>query len=260
VESSLTPQYNAVTVALDPTVPSAQVAQLSAEYGSRVRIIQSAQGWVPQSSRDIETGPIHGGIYVSSLLGNCTFGSGDFLNGAGQYYSITAGHCAGSNFYQGKNGAGPLIGQDHGNHYVPGGSSNCDCMGVGPLASDKVATGVLVNNNELFQYTHTAGKSEQEPGTPICISGAAEYESYGSILCGTVVSDEASVPYTDGSFTLIDATTTNISGTLAGDSGAPYGNGGAFIGIHAAQNTGLGETALTKAYNVAAALGGNFEY
>jgi hypothetical protein len=260
VESSVTPQYNAVTVALDPTVSSAQVAQLSAEYGSRVRIIQSAQGWVPQSSRDIDTGPIHGGIYVSSTLGDCTFGYGDFLNGAGQYYSITAGHCRGSSFYQGKSTAGPFVGQDHGNQYVPGGSSNCDCMGVGPLAADKVATGVLVNSNALFHFTHTAGKSEQIPGTPICISGAAEYESYGSILCGEVLSDEASIPYTDGSFTLIDATTTNISGTLAGDSGAPYGNGDAFIGIHGAQNTGLGETALTKAYNIAAALGGNFQY
>jgi hypothetical protein len=123
-----------------------------------------------------------------------------------------------------------------------------------------VATGVLVNNNALFHYTHTAGKSEKIPGTPICISGAEEYESYGHILCGVVVSDEAAVPYTDASFTLTDATTTNITGTLAGDSGAPYGNGGAFIGIHAAQSTGLGETAPTKAYNVAAADGGNFQY
>jgi hypothetical protein len=66
--------------------------------------------------------------------------------------------------------------------------------------------------------------------------------------------------YSDATFTLIDATTTNISGTFAGDSGAPYGNGGAFIGIHAALNPDLGETALTKAYNVAAELGGNFQY
>jgi hypothetical protein len=259
-ESSVTPQYNAVTVALDPTVTSGQVAQLSARYGSRVRIIRSAQGWVPQSSRDIESGPIHGGIYVSSSLGNCSFGYGDFLNGAGQHYSITAGHCRGSNFYQGKNQAGPFVGQDHGNHYVSGGSSNCDCMGVGPLAADKVATGVLVNSNALFHYTHTAGKSEQTPGTPICISGAEEYETYGHILCGVVVSDEATVTYVDATFTLIDATTTNITGTLEADSGAPYGNGGAFIGIHAAANPGLGQTALTKAYNIAAADGGNFQY
>jgi hypothetical protein len=73
--------------------------------------------------------------------------------------------------------------------------------------ADKVATGVLVNNNALFRYTHTAGKSEQEPG-----------------------------------------------------GGAPYGNRGAFIGIHTAENPGLGQTALTKAYNVAAADGGNFQY
>ncbi len=133
-------------------------------------------------------------------------------------------------------------------------------MAVGRLAANKVATGVLVNNNALYHYTHTAGKSEQIPGTHICISGAAEYDTYGHILCGQVVSDETTIPYMDASFTLTDATTTNISGTLAGDSGAPYGNGGAFIGIHAAQNTGLGESALTKAYNVAAALNGNFQY
>jgi hypothetical protein len=259
VEVSVTPQYNAVTVALDMSAP-AQAAPLSATYGSRVRVIRTAQGFTPQSSRDIESGPIHGGIYVSSLLGNCTFGYGDFLNSLGQHYSVTAGHCRGSNFYQGANGAGPFVGQAHGNHYSPGGSGNCDCMGVGPLAAGKVATGVLVNGNALFHYSHTAGKSEQAPGTPICISGAAEYESYGHILCGAVVSDEVSIPLSDGSFVLTDATTTDISGTLAGDSGAPYGNGGAFIGIHSAQNPGLGESALTKAYNVAAALSGNFQY
>ena len=78
---------------------------------------------------------------------------------------------------------------------------------------------MLVNNNALFHYTHTTGKDEQEPGTPICISGAEEYELYGHILCGVVVSDEETVPYRDPSFTLIDATTTNISGTEDGDSG-----------------------------------------
>lgn len=260
IDASITPQYNAVTVALNTAAPRAQVAPFSARYGSRLRIIRTAQGFTTQSSRDIESGPIHGGIYVSSLLGNCTFGYGDFLNSLGQHYSVTAGHCRGTNFYQGANGAGPFVGQAHGNHYVPGGSGNCDCMGVGPLAADKVATGVLVNNNALFHYTHTAAKSEQVPGTAICISGASEYESHGHILCGTVVSDEATVPLSDGSFDLVDATITDISGTLAGDSGAPYGNGGAFIGIHSAQNTGLGESALTKAYNVAAALSGNFQY
>jgi hypothetical protein len=71
--------------------------------------------------------------------------------------------------------------------------------------------------------------------------------------------NEATVPYVDASFTPIDATTTNITGTSTGDSGAPYGNGGAFIGIHTADNPGLGQTALTKAY-VAAADGGNFQY
>lgn len=260
VEAALTPQYNAVTVALGTTVTAGRVAALSARYGSQLRIVRSATGWTTQSARDIESGPIHGGIYVSSLLGNCTFGYGNFLNSLGQHYSVTAGHCRGSNFYQGANGAGPFIGQAHGNHYSVGGSGNCDCMGVGPLASNKVATGVLVNNNALFHYTHTAGKSEQVPGTHICISGAAEYDSYGTILCGAVVSDEATVPLSDGSFDLTDATITDISGTLAGDSGAPYGNGGAFIGIHSAQNPGLGESALTKAYNVAAALSGNFQY
>ena len=259
IEVSITPQYNAVTVALYTTAPRSQVASLSARYGSRLRIIRSAQGFTPQSSRDIESGPIHGGIYVSSALGNCTFGYSDFTS-AGHYYAVTAGHCRGANFYQGKNGRGPFVGQNYNDQYIVDGSSDCDCMGVGPLPAGKAAKGVLVNNNAVFNYTHTAAKSEQIPGTHICISGAAEYESYGTILCGTVVSDEATIPYQDGSFTLTDATTTDISGTLAGDSGAPYGNSGAFIGIHAANNPGLGESALTKAYHVASGVGGSFQY
>jgi hypothetical protein len=261
VEAMVTLRYNAVTVALDPATPSGQVAQLSATYGSRVRIIRGAQGFVPQLARDIPTGPIHGGIFVSTAIGNCTFGYGDFLNSAGQQYAVTAGHCSGSNFYQGLNQSGPFVGGGHGDHYAHGGTSNCDCQGVGPLAADKVATGVLVNNNALFHFTHTASKAEQSDGTPICISGAAEYDTYGHILCGTVVSDQAAIPYQDGSgYTLTDATVTNIAGTLDGDSGAPFGNGGALIGFHSAISNKLGESALTKAYNEAAAFGGNFQY
>jgi hypothetical protein len=261
VESALTPQYNSITVALNPTTPSSMVAQLSARYGSRVRIIRGVPGWTPQSARDITTGPIHGGIWVSSLLtGGCSFGYGDFANSAHQHFAVTAGHCSGMSFYLGYQQSGPYVGGSHSNKYVAGGSSNCDCQAIGPLAAGMWATGVLVNNNALFNYTATAGKAQQAPGTPICMSGAQEYDTYGSIVCGTVVSDEADATYDNSGYTLTDATTTNIQSTLPGDSGAPYGDGGLFIGIHSAASARLGQSALTKAYNVAANVGGNFQY
>jgi hypothetical protein len=222
VESALTPQYNAITVALDPTTPSAQVAQLSARYGSRVRIIRGVPGWEPPVGPEHHDRAGSRGDMGQLRALERSFGYGDFLNRAGQRFAVTAGHCSGISFYQGYQRSGPYVGGGHADKYVPGGSSNCDCQAVGPLAADKVATGVLVNNNALFHYTVTAGKAQQAPGTPICMSGAQEYDTYGSIICGTVVSDEANVTYDNSGFTLTDATTRNIQSTLPGDSGGPH--------------------------------------
>ena len=134
-------------------------------------------------------------------------------------------------------------------------------MGLGPISTDKRSRYILKDNNALHHYTHTAEKAEHAAGTRTCVSGAASYDTNGGrTVCGVVISDEATIPYSDGyGFTLTDATTTTCD-TLANDSGAPYGSGQAFQGIHAAYSKGLGQSALTKAYNVAGALNGHFVY
>jgi hypothetical protein len=44
--------------------------------------------------------------------------------------------------------------------------------------ANRIMPGNGSTNNALFHYTHTAGKSEQVPGTPICMSGAVEHEYF----------------------------------------------------------------------------------
>ncbi|HEV7209385.1 MAG TPA: hypothetical protein VGN54_11680, partial [Mycobacteriales bacterium] len=77
----------------------------------------------------------------------------------------------------------------------------------------------------------------------------------------TVISGSATIPYQDGNgYTLTDAATTSINGTAQGDSGGPYGNGGTFLGIHAANNPGLGQTAMSKSVHIGQAFSASFYY
>jgi hypothetical protein len=264
VESAVMLPDNAVVLTVDAGAPMDGIPALKHRYPAlKIRVV-SGGGYVPQSSRNFTSGPLYGGEWVSSALstaGGCTVGYSFLINSLNQNYAVTAGHCKGSmTWYQGKYAAGPAIGSAHSNHFSTGGKGNCDCVALGPLPTGKPSTSVLIGGNSLFHYTHTASKAEQGVGTTTCVSGAASYDTNGgNIVCGNVVANNVVVPYSDDSFTLTDATTTTCD-TLANDSGAPYGNGTAFFGIHSAYSTGLGQSAFTKAYNVAAAFNGSFHY
>ena len=264
IESAVSTQENRVVLTVDSQMSSEDRQALATSYGPAVEIRISDGGqYVPQS-RDFPTGRTLAGAWLSSALSTCTIGYGATQNSAGQLYAVTAGHCRGTNFRQGYFYNGNSMGQSHANLFNSG-SGNCDCQAVGPLApSGQAGRDLLIDNNAIYDLTHTGGKPEQSTGTYVCHSGANSYDKNGGhIVCGRVVSDEVSIPYQPdefgNQFVLYDATTASIV-TLHGDSGGPLNKGNALLGLNSAYNTGLAQTAFSKVYNLTARIGLTFLY
>lgn len=263
-ESAVSIRANRVSLTIDGKMPAAEQNELSKSYGPTVALRTSSQGYVAQSTRDMPIGRVYAGAWLSSPLSECTVGYGATQNAEGDLYAATAGHCRGTNFRQGHYYNGTSLGQSHQNHYLDG-SGNCDCQVIGPMApSGQAGRDLLIDNNGLYNLTHTGGKSEQRPGTYVCHSGALSYDTNGGhIVCGNVVDDEVTIPYLPDEFgqrfTLTDATTTTIVVTR-GDSGGPLNAGSALLGILGAYNEGLRQSAFSKVYNVAARTNVTFLY
>lgn len=221
----------------------ADVAAVYAKYGHTGLTATVAAAATATASRDFTSGPLYGGEWVAfgnSIHTLCTMGFADFENAAGQFYSLTAGHCAlnGTAAYQGESTSDPAIGSGvHGNHTYnqPNNTTECDCEGVGPITSSQATDQILVAGNA--HYTFDAIGSPYV-GESTCHSGASSYQSNGgNIVCGTVVSDSSTVSVSSdfGTFTLTDSI--EWSGSLiSGDSGAPMGDGPALVGIASATN------------------------
>ncbi len=244
VQSVLMPQINAVRLTLLKGAPVSLTNGLRARYLNAGLAIDYASAQFQPQSRDLGSGLLYGGEWT----GGCTVGYSKTTGTDGLAYTVTAGHCGNGNRYQGHENQGTYLGFGHNNHYTFGGysSSNCDCVAIGALHSGLATNQVLVANNGLYTYTNTATSGNYTSGQRECMSGAAYADAHGgNLICGQMVGS-GSVPYQDGAYTLTDAGVTSNAGTLAGDSGAPYGNGGSFLGIHAANNPGLGESAFSK--------------
>jgi hypothetical protein len=264
VKSAVDVKANRVSVVLLKTTTTAVVDAILARFGGDQLIVTYVDTpFTEQVSRNETTGPVNGGAWISSggpvNSGNCTAGFSRFRNRAGIYFTVTAGHCDGGTWYEGRNRVGDRIGNGYANGWSVGGTSNCDCVAIGSLTPDHVSNYVLVDNNGLFRYSYTGGTGQFQTGQRACLSGAQYADAHNeAIKCGQIVDGTATVTSAN-QFTLTDAATVNFT-SLAGDSGGPYGNGGYFLGIHNASNFSLNEGALTKAYNMAARFGGQFVY
>ena len=209
----------------------------------------------PQAiSRNAYSGPLYGGSWISNggptAGGNCTAGFSHVLNSLGQWYSVTAGHCGSGTYYQGRNRQGTVLGGGHTNGFAANGTSNCDCVAVGPIGGSRPTKDVLGDGNALFGYTNTGGSAQFQAGQRACLSGAQTADTNNEhIICGTVVLGSTTLTETNG-FHLTDAATVSFE-PQQGDSGGPYGNGGSILGIHSAYNDGLHEGGLSKAVHIA---------
>lgn len=248
VQSVLLPQANVVRLTLLVGTPQSVSAQVRSDLGEAGLLIDYAAAKFQPQSRDLANGLLYGGEWT----GGCTVGYSNTTGTDGLRYMVTAGHCGSGNYYQGKENQGTYLGFGHNNHYAYGGffTSKCDCVAVGSLHDDLATNQVLVFNNGKYTYTNTATPGNYASGQRLCVSGAAYADSNGgNILCGQMLGS-GSVVYGDGPFVLTDAGITSAGGTLAGDSGGPYGNGGSFLGIHAANNILLRESAFSKSTNL----------
>lgn len=265
IKASVSVPTNTVSVIINASTPASVRATLEAKYDDPVvRITSSSDGFEALASRNFHHGRVTAGMWLSSLLSpGCTVGYGATRSADGKLWAVTAGHCSGTTFYLGKDGAqGDEIGQSHQNKYFADDTGNCDCQVVGPMApSGQASRDLLIQNNATYDLTHTGGKPEQGAGTYVCMSGANYYEaSGGQLSCGLVTDDEASVTYPDDPdnpqkiFTLTDATTPGLI-SYHGDSGAPVNAGNALLGVVSAGRRTANEIAFSKAYNISARTG-----
>lgn len=264
------PRVNRVRLVLrDLNKPLQSVVLRATANDPRVQVKHVANSFVPGGptptasvpsatpqaiSRNAYSGPLYGGSWISNggpvAGGNCTAGFSHIYNSLGQWYSVTAGHCGNGTYYQGRNRQGTVLGGGHANGFATSGTSNCDCVAVGPISGSRPTKDVLVDGNALFGYTNTGGSAQFQAGQRACLSGAQSADTNNEhIICGTIVQGSTTLTETNG-FHLTDAATVSFE-PQQGDSGGPYGNGGSFLGIHSAYNDGLHEGGLSKAVHIA---------
>lgn len=267
VSSGVDVKKNRVSLVLKAGTTPSVVAALAKKFGPTTVVSTTPSYFATNStpspssavaplsiSRSAKTGPLYGGAWLSNggptAGGNCTAGFSNILNTRNEYYSVTAGHCGSGTYYEGRNRQGDVLGTGHSNGFIPGGSGNCDCVAVGPLASSHRSNSVLVDGNGLYQYSTTGGGGDFTAGMRACLSGAQSADTNNEhILCGQIVQGSVTITSFQG-FTLIDAATVNFQ-PQDGDSGGPYGNSKHFLGIHSAFNVDLHEGAMTKAIHIA---------
>jgi hypothetical protein len=149
-------------------------------------------------TRNSVSGPVYGGTWISSANpGNgtqpCTASYANAQTNRGTEL-ITAGHCGQSNatWHQGFDKTGPVLGAGGRNGFYNGQTTtNCDCQSIGSLPAGKSTNKILVDRNEQYAYTRLALPGDYYVGRPVCYSGAREYEQYGHMTCGQIMSSRA---------------------------------------------------------------------
>jgi hypothetical protein len=231
VSSSLAPASNILSAQYGPNV----IDVIEEPASSALKLQAGSSDEVPLAggNRNITSGPVYGGEYVTSGPYSCTAG---FSNSHGNnvktnIFMITAGHCqvSGKAWVQGyTTGTKIGAGGDNGFYGYVGKTSYCDCQTVGVLPTGKPTADVLVNDNATYHYTQLP--AAYYTGEPACVSVAQEYTKLGEIICGTITGLSGSL--IDQNVSLVQQIQTSVTNTLGGDSGAPWGNGGQYLGVH----------------------------
>lgn len=227
----------------------------------RVTYLASGSGFDTNVNRNRLSGPAFGGLF-NTLGGGCTLGFSMLRsNSDGKTFSVSAGHCANGN----EGGAtvrmgistasnGTALGPVHRNLSI-GGTTNCDCALIGPIPGANVTARVLIDNDNIFQYTSTGtGSSYGVSSSPVYLSGARTFTSgIGRLIRGTiagtasyVISDtnNASLGTTVSDQVLVN----HDAQPLDGDSGGPWGRGGMWMGLQSASSPS--QSLFSKSSNI----------
>ena len=251
VASSIDIPGNSVVVTIAVDAPANEEQIVTQRY-KNVKI-ETKRGLVntTDGSRDIRSGRVYGGEWISSNQGfRCTNTYTDAKSATNETYGLSAGHCGpiGTTWVQGLGGT-RYIGTVHTNGTFGHSSTICDCAAIGPTPIPGYGTNqVLVNNNNLFTYTRTGSPYV---GEVACHSGAASFELKGVIQCATIGDIHATSyecdPNGGNCFSLFDAIRLPVFAT-SGDSGGPLGDGGSFLGL--LSGGGTNDNYFSKALNV----------
>lgn len=244
---SILEMENVVEVAVTGPLPTARAqveALIEPRYGALLRVVPST-GPRPQADRNRSSGPAYGG---NRYTGGCTIAltNAESRSRPGQFYMVSAGHCRslGDSIRLGTSTSGAPLGgviKNFHQNIRSGGSTNCDCMLVGPLPDlGRRTTIVLINNDEPYQYT-AIGRDYSVNGDDgsyfnnrgVCLSGAVTAEETNQVQCANIVSRTTFFDI-DGNGPggqLFDLVSTSPMRTTGGDSGGPLGAGRNFLGI-----------------------------
>ncbi|WP_375399596.1 hypothetical protein [uncultured Amnibacterium sp.] len=224
--------------------PATVQEELRARYNAPFISVTQGSGPEFQASRNQASGPLYGGIAISTDENQnlCTSGFSRARGGASgtSYYEITAGHCnpPGYHWHEGDystNGDHFGTGTNNNGAYG-GGTSKCDCQSIGPVPASAATKNFLSSNNVVSsQMTGLPSNTDDSAGyginRKVCVSGAVYGQTHGGDLtCGYIGAQNYSdQPVTT---TVTNLILTNAFGTVNGDSGGTVIAGSDFMGIH----------------------------
>jgi hypothetical protein len=250
---------NSVYVTLDPTSLPGSELLLTTTYGSTGLFFTDRKGAGTGLSDPRYNPPTGSPVYAGQDITDGSYTCTANISAVNQppllvkYWAVTAGHCfhngtsvsqnAGASYNRVAYSSANKIGAFSG--FPSAGSSiNCDCGLIGPLSSSQISQAALVNSNSLYTFNNIGAASADFSGRPsVCESGAAEYATYGHIICGTLDAytgvsyaiTELGVTYTTTD--LLYVTYPTSQPPVVGDSGGPTGNGPSLVGLMYALNS-----------------------
>jgi hypothetical protein len=235
-----------VTVTTSGKSPSEVQSALQSQYGASFITATYGAGPDFQVSRNQASGPLYGGIAISTDENQnlCTSGFSKAKGGSSgtSYYEITAGHCnpPGYHWHEGDysvNGDHFGTGTSNNGFYNAGTTSKCDCQSIGPVPASAATKNFVSSNNVVSSQmtglpSNTNDSAGYGDGRRICVSGAFYGATHGGDLeCGYINGRNFSVQAANGT-TLINLITTSADNTVDGDSGGTIISGSDFMGIH----------------------------
>lgn len=219
-----------VVLSLDSAADAEGIA--AAALGPIARIQRTASGPVTQNDRYAAYPHVRAGVNITNLTGVRCTASFNARSATGYYYVLTAGHCTvpDDTWFNGGGSTGTgtpanYIGAVGTDRFAGGGTTDCDCSGIGPITAGQATNAVYLTATTNRNITAVAA-SPIRVGAPTCFSGVTS----DAVVCGSQNAGYASFYYRqENQHVTYQGLTTQDS--LGGDSGSPVFDGQNAFGI-----------------------------
>ncbi len=206
-------------------------------YGDFVDVQRSEQGNLPTADRWTDYPSLRAGQAITQAFGSerCTAGPNVQSTHSGSYYVLSAGHCDSvgnqATWEMGNNTAQAQRIGSTGTNLAPsgaGGTSNCDCLAIGPLTSRQANNVVYTSPTTGVNLTGSCGQYCLGGATSVCFSGAST--ATNPVHCGTLNAYSAGCNYSPPDVPLNGVGWANDV-SVRGDSGGIAYQGSRAVGI-----------------------------